>query len=80
MKIAKIHAQEILDSRGNPTIETTIDLDNGSRVSSSVPSGAIAAVLASRYGCDSSLAGWMVVGTYLVSLITIPFLFTVLLA
>jgi len=47
---------------------------------SSVPSGAIAAVLASRYGCDSSLAGWMVVGTYLVSLITIPLLFTVLLA
>ena len=42
---------------------------------SSVPSGAVAAVLASRYGCESSLAGWMVVGTYLVSLITIPLLF-----
>jgi malate permease and related proteins len=42
---------------------------------SSVPSGAVAAVLASRYGCDSSLAGWMVVGTYLVSLITIPLMF-----
>jgi predicted permease len=44
---------------------------------SSVPSGAIAAVLASRYGCDSSLAGWMVVGTYLVSLITIPLVFLI---
>lgn len=44
---------------------------------SSVPSGAIAAVLASRYGCDSSLAGWMVVGTYIVSLITIPFVFLI---
>lgn len=42
---------------------------------SSVPSGAVAAVLASRYGCDSSLAGWMVVGTFLVSLITIPLVF-----
>ena len=42
-----------------------------------VPSGAVAAVLASRYGCDSSLAGWMVVGTYLVSLITIPLVFLV---
>ena len=42
---------------------------------SSVPSGAVAAVLASRYGCDRSLAGWMVVGTYLVSLITIPLVF-----
>jgi hypothetical protein len=47
---------------------------------SSVPSGAIAAVLASRYGCDSSLAGWMVVGTYLVSLITIPLVFLIFLA
>ncbi len=44
---------------------------------SAVPSGAIAAVLASRYGCDSSLAGWMVVGTYLVSLITIPLVFLI---
>lgn len=42
---------------------------------SAVPSGAIAAVLASRYGCDGSLAGWMVVGTYLVSLVTIPVIF-----
>jgi len=42
---------------------------------SSVPSGAVAAVLASRYGCDSSLAGWMVVGTYVVSLVTIPLVF-----
>ncbi len=42
---------------------------------SSVPSGAVAAVLASRYGCDRSLAGWMVVGTYLISLITIPLVF-----
>lgn len=42
---------------------------------SAVPSGAIAAVLASRYGLDGSLAGWMVVGTFLVSLVTIPLVF-----
>ena len=42
---------------------------------SAVPSGAIAAVLASRYGLDRSLAGWMVVGTYLVALATIPLVF-----
>ena len=42
-----------------------------------VPSGAIAAVLASRYHCDSALAGWMVVGTYLVSLVTIPLAFLI---
>ena len=45
---------------------------------SAVPSGAIAAVFASRYGCDSSLAGWMVVGTYILSLATIPLMFLVL--
>ena len=40
-----------------------------------VPSGAIAAVLASRYGLDRSLAGWLVIGTFLVSLVTIPLVF-----
>lgn len=40
-----------------------------------VPSGAIASVMANRYGCDGSLAGWMVVGTYLVSMVTIPLFF-----
>jgi malate permease and related proteins len=42
---------------------------------SAVPSGIIAAVLASRYGLDGSLAGWMVVGTFLMSLLTIPLVF-----
>jgi enolase len=39
-KIKKITAREILDSRGNPTIETCVLLDNGLRVKASVPSGA----------------------------------------
>jgi len=39
-KIAFIHALEILDSRGNPTVKTTVTLDNGIRVSASCPSGA----------------------------------------
>lgn len=38
--IQKIHAREILDSRGNPTIECEITLDNGQKAWSSVPSGA----------------------------------------
>lgn len=38
-KIDKIFAREILDSRGNPTISTTIFLDNGKYAFSSVPSG-----------------------------------------
>jgi len=43
-----------------------------------VPSGAVAAVMASRYGCDGPLAGWLVVGTYLLCLVTIPVIFLVL--
>ncbi|MBQ4147779.1 MAG: hypothetical protein II593_07360, partial [Prevotella sp.] len=29
MKIQKIHAREILDSRGNPTVEVDVVLENG---------------------------------------------------
>jgi enolase len=39
-KIDLIHAHEILDSRGNPTLNVTVMLKNGSRGSASVPSGA----------------------------------------
>ena len=42
-KIAKILAREILDSRGHPTIETTIYLDTGHSGTASVPSGASSA-------------------------------------
>ena len=38
--ISSITAQEILDSRGNPTVRVHLELDNGVLVSSSVPSGA----------------------------------------
>jgi enolase len=40
MRIQSIFAREILDSRGNPTIETKIILDNGMVAKASVPSGA----------------------------------------
>lgn len=39
-KIKQIAAREILDSRGNPTIETKIILDNSVSAKASVPSGA----------------------------------------
>jgi enolase len=38
--IATVQAYEILDSRGNPTIRVHLTLDDGTKVSSSVPSGA----------------------------------------
>jgi enolase len=39
-KISKIHAREILDSRGNPTIEVDITLKSGAFGRAAVPSGA----------------------------------------
>lgn len=39
MKITKLHAREILDSRGIPTIETTLELADGSSGKGAVPSG-----------------------------------------
>src|SRR5438477_550069 len=38
--IAKINAREILDSRGNPTIEVDVHLDGGAMGRAAVPSGA----------------------------------------
>ena len=40
MKIKKIHAREILDSRGTPTVEAEVTLDYGCTGIASVPSGA----------------------------------------
>ena len=40
MKISKIKAIEILDSRGNPTVEANIKLDDGTTARAMVPSGA----------------------------------------
>src|SRR5467141_3768342 len=38
--IADIHAREILDSRGNPTVEVDVTLDSGAMGRAAVPSGA----------------------------------------
>ncbi len=39
-KIATLHAREILNSRGNPTVEVDLMLDSGQHVRAAVPSGA----------------------------------------
>lgn len=38
--ISRIHARQILDSRGNPTVEVDLELDDGTFGRSAVPSGA----------------------------------------
>lgn len=40
MLIKNVHAREILDSRGNPTVEVEVELENGVVGRASVPSGA----------------------------------------
>lgn len=40
MKISKVFAQEVLDSRGNPTVEVEVRLENGISANAIVPSGA----------------------------------------
>src|SRR5436190_18959178 len=39
-KIQKVHGREILDSRGNPTVEVEVTLDGGTVGRAAVPSGA----------------------------------------
>jgi len=40
VNIAKVHGREILDSRGNPTVEVEVTLDGGAVGRAMVPSGA----------------------------------------
>ena len=39
-KIVKVHGREVLDSRGNPTVEVEVVLDDGTKALAIVPSGA----------------------------------------
>ena len=39
-KITKVHARQVFDSRGNPTVEAEVTLENNIKTSSIVPSGA----------------------------------------
>ena len=40
MKITRVHGREILDSRGNPTVEVEVTIDGGASGRAAVPSGA----------------------------------------
>jgi len=39
-RIARVHGRQVLDSRGNPTVEVTVELDDGAEGRAMVPSGA----------------------------------------
>lgn len=73
--ILKMFVQPLLVVFGAGMTDMTQELHDVLLLLSAMPSGALAAIFASRYGCDGSLAGWMVIGTYLISLVTIPLFF-----
>ena len=39
-KITRVHARQVIDSRGNPTVEADIHVAGGARGRAAVPSGA----------------------------------------
>ena len=39
MKITNVYGREVLDSRGNPTVEVEVTLEDGTFASALVPSG-----------------------------------------
>ena len=54
--IKSIYARELLDSRGNPTIEADVSLENGITGSFSVPSGASTGIFEAMELRDGDLA------------------------
>ena len=40
LAIVDVHARQVIDSRGNPTVEAEVTLDNGVMGRAAVPSGA----------------------------------------
>ena len=39
-KITRVHARQVIDSRGNPTVEADVHVASGARGRAAVPSGA----------------------------------------
>ena len=50
MQIVDVHAREILDSRGNPTVEVEITTASGAHGRAAVPSGASTAAVTAAKG------------------------------
>ena len=68
-KIAKIHARQIFDSRGNPTVEVDVLTDNGFLGRAAVPSGASTGeheAVELRDGGDKYIGkgGKLIIGTF----------------
>ena len=56
--IVDVHARQILDSRGNPTVEVDVTLEDGSQGRAAVPSGASTGVHEAVEKRDGDLKRW----------------------
>lgn len=59
MRIARIIGREILDSRGNPTVEADVILEDGTKGRASVPSGASTGSLEAHELRDNDMARYL---------------------
>jgi len=57
-RIESVHARQILDSRGNPTVEVDVELDDGAFGRAAVPSGASTGEHEARELRDGDAARW----------------------
>ena len=57
MEIIEVQALEILDSRGNPTVEVSLTLEDGTEARAAVPSGASTGERSCGDGTKNVLAG-----------------------
>ena len=56
--IVDVHARQILDSRGNPTVEVDVTLEDGSQGRAAVPSGASTGVHEAVEKRDGDMKRW----------------------
>jgi enolase len=59
MRIADVHARQILDSRGNPTVEVDVVLDSGAYGRAAVPSGASTGAFEAVELRDGDESAWL---------------------
>jgi Predicted permeases len=71
--ILKLFVQPVIVLAGASILDLSSLSTNVLVIEAAMPSGAIAAVMADRYGCDGGLASALVIATSIVSLVTIPF-------
>lgn len=75
VSVIKLIAEPIIAAVGGQLMHLPMLEDEILFIEAAMPSGAIAAVLAARYGCDGRIGSLLTLGTYAVSLVTMPLIF-----